>query len=76
VLTHVEDQAGLTNHRIGWDYILGGVRDCGEWPELITADANWQNVMASRLQDGQVTSRKLAPYSAEAVDRALSCTLR
>lgn len=73
-LTHVADQPGLTNHRIGWDFIPGGVRDCGEGPELITADANWSNVTVSRLEGGQVTSRALAPYSAKAVERALICT--
>ena len=28
---------GLTNHRIGDDFISGGVRDCGQGPELILA---------------------------------------
>ncbi|MDG2341256.1 MAG: VCBS repeat-containing protein [Paracoccaceae bacterium] len=27
-LVHVADQTGLTNHRIGWAHIPGGIRDC------------------------------------------------
>lgn len=43
---------GLTNHRIGDDFISGGVRDCGEGPELILASQDWTRVM--RVRDGKV----------------------
>jgi len=39
---------GLTNHRIGDDFISGGVRDCGAGPELILASVDWTRVMAVR----------------------------
>ena len=44
---------GLTNHRIGDDFISGGVRDCGQGPELILASTDWTRVM--RVRQGQVT---------------------
>jgi hypothetical protein len=44
---------GLTNHRIGDDFISGGVRDCGQGPELILASEDWSRVM--RVLNGQVT---------------------
>jgi hypothetical protein len=44
---------GLTNHRIGDDFISGGVRDCGLGPELILASKDWTRVM--RVLDGRVT---------------------
>jgi hypothetical protein len=44
---------GLTNHRIGEDFISGGVRDCGQGPELILASADWTRVM--RVNGGKVT---------------------
>jgi hypothetical protein len=44
---------GLTNHRIGDDYISGGVRDCGQGPELILASEDWARVM--QVRDGKVT---------------------
>lgn len=43
---------GLTNHRIGEDVISGGLRDCGQGPELILASADWMRLMLVR--DGEV----------------------
>lgn len=63
---------GVTNHRIGWDYIEGGLRDCGSGPEMILASADWRAVMAVRF-DGTLQSRSLGPYSPEAIQRAMSC---
>ena len=39
---------GLTNHRIGDDFISGGVRDCGAGPELILALPDWSRLMRVR----------------------------
>lgn len=64
---------GLTNHRIGWDHIPGGIRECGQGPEMITADGDWGRVMASRLIGGGIVSRALGGYSAEAMARAMAC---
>ena len=44
---------GLTNHRIGEDFISGGVRDCGRGPELILASADWTRVM--QVHRGEIT---------------------
>ena len=73
-LTEVTAASGLTNHRIGEDYISGGIRDCGQGPEMITADANWTNIMATRLVDGQLRARIVGPHEGRAsFDAALSC---
>jgi hypothetical protein len=44
---------GLTNHRIGDDFISGGVRDCGQGAELVLASKDWTRVM--QVRKGQVT---------------------
>jgi len=73
-LTEVAAGAGATNHRIGEADIAGGIRDCGDGPEMIVADANWRNVLAVRLQDGTLTSRVLFPHNGRAsFTRALAC---
>ena len=64
---------GLTNHRIGWPRIPGGIRDCGSGPEMITADAGWTRVMASRLVDDRIESRALGPYTDARLDEAMAC---
>ncbi|KQB95468.1 integrin [Loktanella sp. 1ANDIMAR09] len=73
-LVPVADLPGLTNHRIGERDIGGGLRDCGDGPEMITANADWTQVMATRLIDGQLTTRSIGVH----VDRgsfatALAC---
>ena len=71
-LRHVADNPGLTNHQIGWDVILGGLRDCGDGPEMILSSGDWSTVMAARLTHGQVTTRRLGPY--EGPDRLTVAT--
>lgn len=73
-LVHLSDTPGLTNHRIGEDYISGGMRDCGNGPEMITADAGWQNVVASAFDGNRVKSRKIGRHKGKAgFASALAC---
>ncbi|QPH53019.1 FG-GAP repeat domain-containing protein [Pontivivens ytuae] len=39
---------GFSNHRIGQDFIPGGIRDCGPGPEMVTVDAGWSRVLVTR----------------------------
>lgn len=72
-LVEVAQAEGLTNHRLGDPTISGGLRDCGEGPEMITADARWSRLVASRLVSDKIESRIVA----EGVDfaAALDCRL-
>ena len=73
-LTEVASQPGLTNHRIGEDFITSGIRDCGEGPELVTVSGDWQRIIGSRLQDGRIASRDLGPFRPEArLQDVLAC---
>lgn len=53
--------AGLTNHRIGEDFISGGLRDCGQGPELILASMDWTRIMG--VSNGQ--AKDLGPIPPE-----------
>ncbi|NVO54840.1 VCBS repeat-containing protein [Rhodobacteraceae bacterium B1Z28] len=64
---------GLTNHRIGEDFITGGIRDCGTSPELIVASADWQKIVSVRY-DGEWKQTPLARFSHGAIKRALACS--
>lgn len=65
---------GLTNHRIGEDIISGGVRDCGQGPEMIVMDADWSWIMAARLTPARFFADRIAPFRGPAsVDDALDC---
>jgi len=54
-------QPGLTNHRIGDDFISGGLRDCGTGPELILASKDWSRVMG--VKNGMVANLGPIPAS-------------
>ena len=73
-LVEVATAPGLTNHRIGQDFITGGLRDCGAGPEIVTANADWTRIMASVLAPGAtLTSRPIAPFTASGMAAALAC---
>ncbi len=73
-LAHVADLKGLTNHRIGQDFILGGIRSCGAGPEIVTANRDWSRVMATRLVAGRLLARDIGPFAGrQSLDVALEC---
>ncbi len=74
-LREVAALEGLTNHKIGWDFIASGVRDCGEGPEMITADAGWRRIMATRFDGKAIAARGIGAYTGpKSITRALSCS--
>lgn len=72
-LVEIAAAGGVTNHRIGEEFITGGVRDCGDGPEMILADATWTSLRAVRLKAGALTARNLGKFSRPAVERAMAC---
>ena len=65
---------GFSNHRIGEDFVTGGVRDCGEGPELVLPDDGWQRTLIAWLHEGVIESAVLAEDAApETIAAALAC---
>ena len=64
--------SGLTNHRIGEDFISGGLRDCGVGPEMVTANANWSQVMVISFDAGWQVE-PVAPFSRDSMAAVLNC---
>jgi hypothetical protein len=74
ILAEVATAPGLTNHRLGDPRIPGGIRTCGDAPEMITANADWTRVVATTLSPaGVLTSRDIGPWQPGALDAALAC---
>lgn len=73
-LSSVVDIPGLTNHRIGEDFISGGIRTCDAGPEMVMADSNWRRIIGVQLSTTSVTSRDLGRFSAQALRKALTCS--
>ncbi len=67
-------EPGYSNHRIGENFITGGVRDCGRGPELVLPDAAWRQTRLAWLHDGVIEGAVLAEdASPETIAKALEC---
>ncbi len=72
-LTEVAALEGVSNHRIGWDYILGGLRECGAGPEMVLARGDWSGLVGVRF-DGGLSARDLVgPATPDGFAAALGC---
>lgn len=73
-LTEIASLEGVTNHRIGEEFISGGLRDCGDGPEMVLAEANWSGTVSVTLSEGALTRRTLPHPATEAgFNQALDC---
>lgn len=73
-LSELASLEGLTNHKIGWDFIAGGLRICNGTREMITADAGWQNIMATGFDGTRLSTAPIGAYTGpESLTEALSC---
>lgn len=76
-LTQIANREGLTNHRIGETDIAGGIRTCGQGPEMVVADAGWSQVLAVRLRGGALEKTPIGPHRGRAsFAAALRCAER
>lgn len=73
-LSEVAVARGLTNHKIGEDFISGGLRDCGTGPELITADSGWTRVIATSFAGGELAHKDIGAFDGpRSLEQALAC---
>lgn len=73
-LTRIAAARGFSNHRIGEEFISGGIRTCDGGPEMITADLGWTRIYASRVENGAIVARDLGPgVGPEDFEAALAC---
>lgn len=75
-LVQIARAPGVSNHRIGEDFISGGVRNCGDGAELVLAMADWSRLVRAWMADGALEvepiSRSTRP---DAWRRAMKCNL-
>ncbi len=65
---------GVTNHRIGEDFISGGVRSCGDGPEMVLADAGWDRIAIVRMGAEGLQARDGGKFSKARLQAALACS--
>jgi hypothetical protein len=71
-LTQIAATRGVTNHRIGEDFITSAVRDCDGRVSVLMADARWQRVIATHLTPDGPVKTDLGPFTDDAGLRALA----
>lgn len=67
---------GVTNHRLGWNYIPGGVRTCTGRPEMILATGDWRANLSVfwRADQKRLDTRAEGPFTdAESMAKLLRC---
>lgn len=73
-LVGLVDLPGYSNHRIGENYISGGIRTCGNGPEMVVAKGNWSAVVSVRWNGNGFTETELSRDTSPAgFARALAC---
>ncbi|MGH1466310.1 MAG: FG-GAP repeat domain-containing protein [Cognatishimia sp.] len=74
-LTQIATHNNLTNHRIGQDFITGGIRDCGQGPEMVVVSGDWSQILAVHLnKQGQTATTALGDYTGpESVTQLMRC---
>ncbi|MCT8159821.1 FG-GAP repeat domain-containing protein [Pseudoruegeria sp. SHC-113] len=76
-LTEIAQDAGYSNHRIGEDFITGGIRTCAGGPELVLPEARWQRLKAVRLEGNRLKARDAGAFDGpSSVAAALACKER
>lgn len=73
-LVEIASAPGFSNHRIGQNFITGGVRDCGNGPELVLPNDDWSQTLLVRVGGGEIESAVLAGRTDRVtLSRALEC---
>lgn len=73
-LSQVAELPNLTNHRIGQDFITGGLRNCDDTPALVVVSADWQTIMQVVYDDGGYAAASRGRFSGQSSVRdALAC---
>lgn len=64
---------GVTNHRIGEDFISSVSRPCGGVAEVLLASADWTRTIGVRIADGRLLWRDLGPWRGLAALGEVAC---
>lgn len=73
-LQEIASRSGYSNHRIGEDFISGGIKTCEGKTMMITADARWRRVLASTFEKDELITTDIGPFDgADSFEKALQC---
>ncbi|WP_309665694.1 VCBS repeat-containing protein [Tabrizicola sp.] len=72
-LVEIARVADVTNHRIGDDFISGGVRDCGAGQELVLASKDWARMLRVRWAKAGPVAADIGAWPGGGLQRLPGC---
>ncbi|SDY83756.1 Repeat domain-containing protein [Jannaschia faecimaris] len=72
-LREVASAGDLTNHAIGDEVIHGGLRDCGQGPEIVLSDAGRDRMLAVTFDGETFVARDIGAFTPLAAELAVAC---
>lgn len=73
-LTEITQIPSYSNHRIGEDFISGGIRDCSQGPEMVVAKGDWSGIVSLRWTGNGFAETALSSETTQAAfAQALVC---
>ena len=74
-LQQIASRRGYSNHRIGENFISGGIKSCEGKTMMITADVGWQRILATTLENDELITQDIGPFEgAASFEQAIKCT--
>ncbi|MEM7670336.1 MAG: VCBS repeat-containing protein [Pseudomonadota bacterium] len=62
-LVELAQRPGLTNHRIGEDFMSSAVRRCPPGDQVVLANDDWSRIIAARVAGGAIVAEDLGPFN-------------
>lgn len=72
--TLLASKAGFSNHKIGQNFITGGIRNCGANTELVLPNQQWSQTLIASVNGDSIKVRPYAPkVEPNTVEQAINC---
>ncbi len=62
-LVEIAKKSGYSNHKIGEDFISGGIKTCDGTVSMITADAFWRRIMETKMLNDELVSEDIGAFT-------------
>ncbi|MEM7440184.1 MAG: VCBS repeat-containing protein [Pseudomonadota bacterium] len=73
-LTQIASMRGVTNHKIGENFIASAIRNCDGLPEMVLTEATRRTIIAVRFEGDRLIRREMGPYAGpKSIKNAAAC---
>jgi len=73
-LVEIAKKSGYSNHKIGENFISGGIKTCDGTVSMITADAYWRRIMETKMLNDELVSEDIGAFSGtDSLTQATEC---